>query len=77
MTTPPGTTTQPTDLAQHVAWLEHVLKPSYAITRSRHGWFLRRWDSYIDRNGDPQMDWLTIESAKTLAELLARLGGTR
>jgi hypothetical protein len=72
------TTTQPTDLAQHVAWLEQVLPKGYGLLHTRNRWHLRIWDSWTAQihggYAEPRMGWRDVDSDKSLAELLDRLG---
>jgi hypothetical protein len=62
-----------TDLAQHVAWLEQILKPGYSLVRTKRRWYLRKFDSYFNVMGIPRMGWQDVDSSPSLATLLDRL----
>ena len=68
MTTHPGKPARTPDyVAQCAQVLEHLLPPHHGLIRTRHAWYLRRWDAGLARYTDVGTD-------RSLSVLLARLG---
>lgn len=64
--------------AEHLLWLERLLKPGMSLTQTRSGhWYVKCWDSWTVEitSGftEARMGYRAVDSDQSLAALLGRL----